>query len=130
MEEILAMLDLKAADIKQTRFYQEVYQEGQTEGYKTGEADLICHLFTRRFGPLSPEQQSKIYDLSPDHLKALAEALFDFSFATDLGLGRSIAGCQHRSEAFSRCPFPRLSTIEGRASPSVKLPNFLPRIVN
>ena len=92
MEEILAMLDLKAADIKQTRFYQEVYQEGQTEGYKTGqaagyqtgEADLICHLFTRRFGPLSPEQQSRIYDLSPDQLKALAEALFDFSLATDL----------------------------------------------
>lgn len=31
-QEILAMLDIKTADIRQTRFYQEVLEEGREEG--------------------------------------------------------------------------------------------------
>ncbi len=34
-QEILTMLDLKIADIRQTRFYQEVFQEGREEGEAT-----------------------------------------------------------------------------------------------
>jgi predicted transposase YdaD len=75
-EEILAMLDLKNADIRQTRFYQEVFKEG--------EEDLIRHLFTRRFGPLSKHQQDTIHALSPEQIKALGEAMFDFSEVADL----------------------------------------------
>jgi predicted transposase YdaD len=69
------MLDLRDATLRQTRFYQEVLQEG----IQQGEADLV-RLLTRRCGPLSEAQQAQVRALSRQQL----EALLDFTGIADL----------------------------------------------
>jgi len=86
IEEIRNMLDLREADVTQTRFYQEVIQIGRQEGEQIGqqkgeqlgEANLIVRLLSRRFGALSPEQISQVRSLSIPQLESLGEALLDF----------------------------------------------------
>ncbi|WP_324631555.1 DUF2887 domain-containing protein [Phormidium sp. CCY1219] len=82
IEEIRNMLDLREADVTQTRFYQEVIQigrqEGRQEGEQLGEANLIVRQISRRFGALSPEQISQVRSLSIPQLESLGEALLDF----------------------------------------------------
>jgi predicted transposase YdaD len=76
------MLDLREANVTQTRFYQEVLQigrqEGHQEGRQEGEANLIVRQISRRFGALSPEQVSQVRSLSIPQLESLGEALLDF----------------------------------------------------
>jgi predicted transposase YdaD len=43
-------LDLKTADVTQTRFYREVREIGRQEGEQLGKANLILRLLDRRFG--------------------------------------------------------------------------------
>ncbi len=103
-EEILKMLDLKTADITQTRFYQEIWQEAQEkglqagleqgmrkglqeglkEGLKEGHKDLVMRLIRKRQGSLSVAQEMRIQQLTVSQLEALAEAVLDFSSETDL----------------------------------------------
>jgi predicted transposase YdaD len=87
-EEILKMLDLKTADVTQTRFYQEVFQvgrqEGEQTGRQTGEADLVIRLLTRRCGVLSSAQEQAIRGLAIEQLEALGEAVLDFTGISDL----------------------------------------------
>jgi predicted transposase YdaD len=66
IEEIRSMLDLREADVTQTRFYREVLQigrqegrqEGEQLGQQLGEVNLIVRQISRRFGALTPEQVS------------------------------------------------------------------------
>ena len=74
-QEILTMLDLKIADIRQTRFYQEVFQEGREEG----EATVLIRLLTRRFGALSEAQVAQIQTLSLAKLETLADVVMDLA---------------------------------------------------
>jgi len=76
IEEIRQMLDLKDTTLKETRFYQEVLQEG--------EAALLLRLLTRRCGSLSATQQAQIEALPRQQLEALGEALLDFTGMADL----------------------------------------------
>lgn len=82
IEEIRLMLDLREADVTQTRFYREVLQigrqEGRQEGEQLGEVNLIVRQISRRFGTLSPEQVSQVRSLSISQLESLGEALLDF----------------------------------------------------
>jgi predicted transposase/invertase (TIGR01784 family) len=88
--EIEAMLNL--SELKQTRVYQEAKQEGREEGQQEGRQEgrqegqltLILRQLTRRFGPLDPEVQARLQELSLNQLEELGEALLDFSSATDL----------------------------------------------
>lgn len=112
LEEILKMLDLKTADITQTRFYQDVFQlgrqegeqkgrqegeqkgrqegeqkgrqEGDQKGRQEGEAKLIIRQLKRRFGVMTPNQETQIRTLSVPMLEALGEVLLDFINPTDL----------------------------------------------
>jgi predicted transposase YdaD len=70
------MLDLKTADITQTRFYQDVFQEG--------EATLIIRQLTRLLGNLPEPQTQQIRSLPQARLEALGEALLEFTSAEDL----------------------------------------------
>jgi predicted transposase YdaD len=79
-EVILQMLDLKTADITQTRFYQDVFQEGRQEG----EAALIVRQLTRLVGNLPEPQLQQIRSLPQARLEALGEALLDFASPADL----------------------------------------------
>jgi predicted transposase/invertase (TIGR01784 family) len=100
IEEIRQMLDLRDATLKQTRFYQEVLeeglqagrqeglqagrQEGLIEGIQTGEATLVLRLLARRCGTLSEAQQAQVKALPQEQLEALGEALLDFTGMADL----------------------------------------------
>ena len=92
LEEILKMLDLKAADITQTRFYRDVFQlgrqegeqKGRQEGTQEGEAKLIIRQLKRRFGVMTPNQETQIRTLSVPMLEALGEVLLDFINPTDI----------------------------------------------
>ncbi|MDB9305606.1 DUF2887 domain-containing protein [Nodularia spumigena CS-591/12] len=83
-EEILKMLDLKTADITQTRFYRDVFQLGAKEGKQEGEAQLIIRQVNRRCGVLSPNQEAQIRSLDLNQLESLGEALLDFTTIADL----------------------------------------------
>ena len=103
-EEILKMLNLKTADIKETRFYQEVLlvgleegrqegrqkgrQEGRQEGLQEGRqeeaANLVIRLLTRRCGSLSSSLEIRVRSLLVNQLEMLGEDLLDFSDIKDL----------------------------------------------
>jgi len=81
--EMLGMVELM-----QTRFYQEVYQEGELQGRHEGELQgryaLIVRQLQRKLGSLSPAQIQKIQSLSLEQLESLGEALLDFTTQADL----------------------------------------------
>ena len=64
LEEIQKMLNLKEADITQTRFYQEVLEIGEKkglqQGVQQGEANLTIRLLKRRCGNLTAIQEQKV----------------------------------------------------------------------
>ena len=91
-ERIQAMLHLPDVDLKQTLVYQEAraegrqegWQEGRQEGRQLGEKALVLRQLRRRFGTLTPAQETRIQALSVTDLEALGEALLDFQTAVDL----------------------------------------------
>ena len=84
IEEIQKMLNLREADMTQTRFYQEVLQIGRREGEQAGEANLVIRLLNRRCGNLTASQLQKVRSLSLSQLESLGEALLDFHNISDL----------------------------------------------
>ncbi|MBJ7297660.1 DUF2887 domain-containing protein [Anabaena sp. AL09] len=88
LEEIQKMLNLKEADITQTRFYQEVLEIGEKkglqQGVQQGEANLTIRLLKRRCGNLTAIQEQKVRSLSISQLESLGEALLDFQNMSDL----------------------------------------------
>ena len=80
IEEVRVMLNLKEADVTQTRFYQEVFQIGQQEG----EIDIVLRQINRRCGQLSIAQLDKVRSLPITNIENLAEALLDFKGMADL----------------------------------------------
>jgi len=83
-EEIQTMLELTDTDLKQTRFYQDVFTEGRQEGRQEGEVTLILRLLQRRCGEVAPAMQEQIRRLPLLQLEALGEALLEFAGAADL----------------------------------------------
>jgi predicted transposase/invertase (TIGR01784 family) len=96
IEQIQKMINLREADITQTRFYQQVLEIGRTEGIQLGrregetlgvargETNMVIRLLTRRCGNLSNELQTKVRSLSIPQLESLGEALLDFKGISDL----------------------------------------------
>jgi predicted transposase YdaD len=80
IEEVRLMLNLREADVTQTRFYQEVFQIGQQEG----EIDIVLRQINRRCGQLPIAQQAQIKSLPINSIESLAEALLDFKGMADL----------------------------------------------
>lgn len=91
-EEIQAMLELTDVDLKQTRFYQDVFTEGEQVGQQKGRqegrqeegATLILRQLHRRCGELAPTVREQITLLSLSQLEALGEALLEFRGLADL----------------------------------------------
>ena len=84
-KEIVKMLHLPETDLKQTRFYREVFdegreegrEEGRDEGRKAAEIDLLLKLLVRRIGTPTAEQRERLGALSGEQRAALIEALLD-----------------------------------------------------
>lgn len=68
-------------ELKQTRFYQEVFAEGETEGELKGELKgerkLLRRLLVRRFGPLPGWAEVKLAVAAPAQLEAWGERVLD-----------------------------------------------------
>jgi predicted transposase/invertase (TIGR01784 family) len=79
-KEIQTMLDLNNIDLKQSRFYQEVFTEGRQEGQTT----IILRLLQRRCGALSPAVEAQVMRLHTQQLEALGEALLEFRGLADV----------------------------------------------
>ncbi|MTJ41010.1 DUF2887 domain-containing protein [Dolichospermum sp. UHCC 0406] len=88
LEEIQKMLNLKEADVTQTRFYQEVLEIGEKkglqQGLQQGEANLTIRQLKRRCGNLTAIQEQKVRSLSISQLESLGEGLLDFQSMSDL----------------------------------------------
>lgn len=101
-EDIQTMLELRDTDLKQTRFYQEVFTEGVEEGVQRGEqkgrqegeASLILRLLQRRCGEVAPAVQERIAKFDLARLDALGEALLEFHGVADLELWLAAHGDQ------------------------------------
>jgi predicted transposase YdaD len=90
------LLDLHDAELKQTRFYQEVFAEGLEEGWEEGRKEghnegrhgatleLVRRQLRRRLGPLSGATEERLAALSVAQLEDLGEALLDFAQPSDL----------------------------------------------
>ena len=80
------------SDIKKTKVYQEALDEGRAEGIEEGleqgrneEAlSLVLRQLNCRIGPLAPENETQIRNLSLTQIEQLGEALLDFSDRADL----------------------------------------------
>jgi predicted transposase/invertase (TIGR01784 family) len=95
-EEIRMILELQDVDLKQSRFYQEVFAEGQEDGLDKGREEgwkegrkaeavaLVLRQLTRRCGPLASAVEARIAALPVDQIEQLGEALLDFTDASDL----------------------------------------------
>ncbi|WP_027402557.1 DUF4351 domain-containing protein [Aphanizomenon flos-aquae] len=80
LEIIMNMLDLEIVDITQSRFYQEIIEQGLQEG----EANLVIRQLRRRLGELPESQCSQIKSFPVSQLEDLGEALLDFQGIDDL----------------------------------------------
>ncbi len=91
-EEIQRMLHLPDVELKQTRFYQDVFAEGRTEGHAEGRTEgqqqeaaaLVLRLLHRRLGAVPTEVESRIRTLPVAELEALGEALLDWRTPAEL----------------------------------------------
>jgi predicted transposase/invertase (TIGR01784 family) len=90
-QEILGMLDIKTTDIRQTRFYREVYEEGREEGReagreegreageRSGQVKLLIPLLEQRLGTLTDEQAAQIRSLSLSQLAELSKVVLELA---------------------------------------------------
>ena len=88
------MLALNEIELKQTRFYQEVVEEGRQEGRREGHQEgrqeeclsLVTRLLRRKFGIKQELEQllAQLQTLPVEKLEDLTEAIFDGAEIIDL----------------------------------------------
>ncbi len=79
------MLELNDVQLKQTRFYQEVVEEGIQigkhtgiqEGARIGETQLLSRLLSKRFGPLPDWVQQNLAQANTAQLEQWGERILD-----------------------------------------------------
>lgn len=87
------LADVLQVELKQTRFYQDVFaegrqegklegklegrQEGQREGRQESEQALLRRLLTRRFGPLPDWGDARLKQATTEQLEHWAEKVLD-----------------------------------------------------
>ena len=74
--------------MRESVIYQDILQKGLQQGLQQGKQEgelaVVLRLLTRRIGTVDTEVQERLRGLSIVQLEDLAEALLDFSDATDL----------------------------------------------
>jgi predicted transposase YdaD len=83
-EEVKAMLGLDT-ELKQTRFYREVFAEGETEG----ELKLLRRLLIRRFGALTVWAEAKLERAELAQLEVWGERMLDATTLDEIFVGGS-----------------------------------------
>ena len=91
-EEQLFQTDISTIESSQQEVVMEIVtswmergiEQGIEQGKQQGEVALIMRQLNRRFGRVTPQVETRIRSLSSEQLENLAEALLDFSDASDL----------------------------------------------
>ena len=82
------MLSYNDIELKQTRFYQDIfaeaYQEEYKKGFHQGEVTIILILLKHQLGLLSSETTNRIQQLGSEQLESLCDNLLDFTAINDL----------------------------------------------
>ncbi|WP_264324742.1 DUF4351 domain-containing protein [Romeriopsis navalis] len=80
------------SELKQTRFYQDVFAEGAQQGFAEGNANLGLKQLHHRFGALPETVLDRVSALSVEQLEALGELLLDWRRVEELTdwLGRQM----------------------------------------
>ena len=78
------MLGYNDIELKQTRFYQDVFTEGRQEGIHEGEAKVILRQLNRKFSNLNSNTIIQIQQLNTEKLEALADKVLDLKTQSDL----------------------------------------------
>jgi predicted transposase YdaD len=82
-EELQKMPGYNDISLKQTRFYKDVYtegqQEGKLEGKLEGEVMLLERLIVKRFGPVTEDTRTRLRTATTDQLKIWSERILDAS---------------------------------------------------
>jgi predicted transposase YdaD len=79
-DEVMDMLGIESVTLQQTRFYQDVLEEGE----KRGERSLLLKQLTRKLKQVPVKLQERVNSLEIDRLESLGEALLDFNSVADL----------------------------------------------
>ena len=91
-EEIQQMIGITDVDLKQTRFYQDVFAEGQQEGKQQGKQEgkqeegvsIVLRLLKRQFGSLDSAIETRIRGLKLSVIEMLVDQLLDFTDISEL----------------------------------------------
>lgn len=74
--------------MRESVIYQDILQKGLQQGLQQGKQEgelaVVLRQLTRRLGTIEPQVQERLRGLSTNQLEDLAEALLDFTSATDL----------------------------------------------
>jgi predicted transposase YdaD len=87
-EEIQAMFDFNDISLKETRFHQQAFSEGeiqgQAKGRVEGEAALLLRQLERRFGPLPESARLRVATADAETLLAWGERILDAESLEDV----------------------------------------------
>ena len=71
------MIGIQDIDLKQTRFYQDVFSEGRQEGRMEEAQLLLLRLLTKRFGVLNNEVRQRIAQATTEQLETWTDNILD-----------------------------------------------------
>jgi len=70
--------------LPETPMMRKLREQGREEGREEGQVELLLRQLIRRYGPLSAETTAQVQQLHAEQLLELADALLDFTSASDL----------------------------------------------
>lgn len=71
------LADVLNVELKQTRFYQDIFKEGKAEGKMEGERKILRHMLIKRFGALPDWAEKGMAEASSRQLENWSERLLD-----------------------------------------------------
>jgi len=87
-EEIKQMIGLQDIELKQTRFYRDVFSEGEQEGLEKGlekgELAIVLRVLQRRLGPLPETLRERLGQLERTRIEALSDIMLDLPSVVEL----------------------------------------------
>ncbi len=91
-EEIKQMIGLQDIELKQTRFYRDVFSEGEQEGLEKGlvkgleqgELAIVLRVLQRRLGPLPETLRERLGQLERPRIEALSDIMLDLPSVVEL----------------------------------------------
>ena len=86
------MIGLQDIELKQTRFYRDVFSEGEQEGLEKGmekgleqgELAIVLRVLQRRFGPLPETLRERLGQLERTRIEALSDIMLDLPNVAEL----------------------------------------------